>query len=112
MQTSEEIIKIFEGLKEFYSNKDCWENQHRLVEEKFQMLVHLLQNESLPKNSRKFVEELRKVRQERWIVSRICAMQNPDTKVAIGHASTINEPKIRQCKIKELEEYFQFIKAL
>jgi len=76
------------------------------------MLVHLLQNERLPKNSRKFVEELRKVRNQRWLVSRVCMLQNQDMKCALGHLKTLNEPKIRETKIKELEMYSQFIKTL
>lgn len=112
MQTTEEIIRIFEGLKEFYSNKEYWESEHKLWEEKFQILVHVLQNEKLPRNSRKFVEELRKVRQQRWIVSRICLLQNPDIKSAIGNVNTIYNPKIREVGIRALQEYADFVKSL
>ena len=111
----EEVIKSLLLLKEIRDVPDHWREEHKIAEEKFQILVHSLQNKGIPKNSRKFVEELRKVRHDRWLYSRLAIIAT-ETNIAalLGHANSIQNPKVRQTLIDapEMNAYVEFVNKL
>ena len=113
MRSITEIINAFEIVDQFFKDVSLYKAQSEISEEKFQILVHSLQNKGLPKQSRKFVEELRKIRHERWINRQLClASQNKQTiELTLGTLKMIEHPVVRNPKLG-LEKYLEFVETL
>lgn len=111
--TTRKILSTAKAFDELFSNKDDIKKHHQESEEKFQVLLHELQNGLYPKNPKRFVEELRRIRKERWIYGQLSMLiNNPQFESMFKQIQNIHNPKERKPnnQVEGIKDYIEKIK--
>lgn len=111
--TTKKILSTAKALDELFSNKDEIKKIHQEYEEKFQVLLHELQNGLYPKNPKRFIEEIRRIRNERWIYGQLSLIiNNPQFQGMFKQIQHIHNPRERKpnYQVEGLQEYIEKIK--
>lgn len=105
--------QLLDILDWFHSNGNNLRELHRQEEEKMQILLHNLQNHEFPKSPKKFVAELKSVRNKRWMISRLAdiagqliglSKTNPIGCIR-GHLKSLDNPKQYKTTNTEYQEW-------
>lgn len=107
------VQSFFDALDWFKANGKLLKNKHSELEECMQILLHNLQNEEFPKSPKKYVTELRRIRNARWQSSRfgmiVGLMEeiNANTKIGNirGHYRSLTNPKEYKADNKDYHEF-------